>query len=142
MTHDLSARIEYSEKYVDDTHEYRCVLSTFIFALRAWEVCVFIQKDGDYSSILGSTNARNGVLARHVILPKEMQRSLPDRLLTETEWRQLGVQQSRGWVHYAIHKPEPHILLFRRPLGTDPTTGRVNPTMEKEAKDKYAKDFN
>lgn len=33
-----------------------------------------------------------------------MQRSLPDRLLSETEWRQLGVQQSRGWVHYAIHK--------------------------------------
>ncbi|KUF91357.1 hypothetical protein AM588_10008231 [Phytophthora nicotianae] len=23
MTHDLSSRIEYSEKYVDDTHEYR-----------------------------------------------------------------------------------------------------------------------
>lgn len=23
MAHDLSARIEYSEKYVDDTHEYR-----------------------------------------------------------------------------------------------------------------------
>lgn len=43
-------------------------------------------------------------LHRHVILPKEMQRSLPDRLLSETEWRQLGVQQSRGWVHYAIHK--------------------------------------
>ncbi|KAK1943353.1 Cyclin-dependent kinases regulatory subunit 1 [Phytophthora citrophthora] len=101
MTHDLSSRIEYSEKYVDDTHEYR-----------------------------------------HVILPKEMQRSLPDRLLTETEWRQLGVQQSRGWVHYAIHKPEPHILLFRRPLGTDPTTGRVNPDMEKQAKEKYAQEFN
>lgn len=43
-------------------------------------------------------------MRRHVILPKELQRSLPDRLLTETEWRQLGVQQSRGWVHYAIHK--------------------------------------
>ena len=25
--------------------------------------------------------------------------------------------------HYEIHKPEPHILLFRRPLGTDPNTG-------------------
>jgi hypothetical protein len=25
MTHDLSARIEYSEKYVDDHHEYRYV---------------------------------------------------------------------------------------------------------------------
>ena len=25
-----------------------------------------------------------------------------------------------GWEHYALHRPEPHILLFRRPLGTDP----------------------
>jgi cyclin-dependent kinase regulatory subunit CKS1 len=24
-----------------------------------------------------------------------------------------------GWVHYAIHKPEPHIMLFRRPLNFD-----------------------
>lgn len=39
------------------------------------------------------------------------------------EWRSLGVQQSRGWVHYELHKPEPHILLFRRPKGTDPQTG-------------------
>jgi hypothetical protein len=31
----------------------------------------------------------------------------------QTEWRGLGVQQSRGWVHYAIHRPEPHIMLFR-----------------------------
>jgi hypothetical protein len=31
----------------------------------------------------------------------------------QNEWRQLGVQQSRGWVHYAIHRPEPHIMLFR-----------------------------
>ena len=31
------------------------------------------------------------------------------------EWRALGVHQSRGWVHYAVHRPEPHILLMRRP---------------------------
>lgn len=31
----------------------------------------------------------------------------------QNEWRALGVQQSRGWVHYAIHRPEPHIMLFR-----------------------------
>lgn len=31
----------------------------------------------------------------------------------QQEWRSIGVQQSRGWTHYAIHKPEPHILLFR-----------------------------
>lgn len=50
---------------------------------------------------------------------------LAGQLLSEAQWRGLGVQQSRGWVHYAIHRPEPHILLFRRPLGTDPVTGKV-----------------
>jgi len=30
----------------------------------------------------------------------------------------LGVQQSRGWAHYAVYHPEPHVLLFRRPHGT------------------------
>lgn len=55
---------------------------------------------------------------RHVVLPPDIAKRLPKgRLLSETEWRQLGVQQSRGWVHYAIHKPEPHIMLFRRPKG-------------------------
>lgn len=63
---------------------------------------------------------------RHVILPHDVARVTPkSRLLSETEWRQIGVQQSRGWEHYAIHKPEPHILLFRRPLGTDPQTGKI-----------------
>ena len=36
------------------------------------------------------------------------------RLLSENEWRSLGVQQSRGCVHYEIYKPELHILLFRK----------------------------
>jgi len=63
---------------------------------------------------------------RHVILPKQIAKAIPKgRLLTESEWRGFGVQQSLGWVHYGIHKPEPHILLFRRPLNTDPTTGLV-----------------
>ena len=34
----------------------------------------------------------------------------------KTEWRALGVQQSRGWNHYMVHRPEPHILLFKRPI--------------------------
>ena len=34
-------------------------------------------------------------------------------LSRQAEWRGLGVQQSRGWVHYAIHRPEPHIMLYR-----------------------------
>jgi hypothetical protein len=42
---------------------------------------------------------------RHVTLPKEMVKTLPKaRLLNEDEWRGIGVQQSRGWVHYAIHR--------------------------------------
>ena len=42
---------------------------------------------------------------RHVILPKELAKTLPRaRLLTESEWRSIGVQQSRGWQHYAIHR--------------------------------------
>ncbi|XP_037949025.1 cyclin-dependent kinases regulatory subunit [Teleopsis dalmanni] len=53
---------------------------------------------------------------RHVILPGELSKSVPkSHLMTETEWRNLGVQQSAGWVHFMIHNPEPHILLFRRP---------------------------
>ncbi|KAF6723502.1 Cyclin-dependent kinases regulatory subunit 1 [Oryzias melastigma] len=54
---------------------------------------------------------------RHVMLPKEIAKRVPKtHLMSETEWRNLGVQQSQGWVHYMIHQPEPHILLFRRPL--------------------------
>ena len=93
----MASRIEYSEKYTDDSFEYR-----------------------------------------HVILPKETAKNLPKaRLLSDTEWRGIGVQQSRGWQHYAIHRPAPHILLFRRPLGTDPVTGKVDSDLEREAKDAY-----
>ncbi|KAK5574643.1 hypothetical protein RB653_009896 [Dictyostelium firmibasis] len=52
---------------------------------------------------------------RHVILPSEISSLIPrDVLLTEDECRKLGIRQSDGWEHYANHKPEPHILLFRR----------------------------
>ncbi|XP_055306148.1 cyclin-dependent kinases regulatory subunit 1 [Sitodiplosis mosellana] len=58
---------------------------------------------------------------RHVILPNDLARQVPkSHLMTETEWRNLGVQQSPGWVHYMLHAPEPHVLLFRRPLQKQP----------------------
>uniref|UniRef100_A0A8C5LKV2 Cyclin-dependent kinases regulatory subunit n=1 Tax=Leptobrachium leishanense TaxID=445787 RepID=A0A8C5LKV2_9ANUR len=57
---------------------------------------------------------------RHVMLPKDLARQVPKtHLMSEEEWRRLGVQQSLGWVHYMIHEPEPHVLLFRRPLPKD-----------------------
>ncbi|XP_014791225.1 cyclin-dependent kinases regulatory subunit [Octopus bimaculoides] len=54
---------------------------------------------------------------RHVVLPKEIAKLVPkNKLMTESEWRGIGVQQSQGWIHYMKHAPEPHILLFRRSL--------------------------
>lgn len=66
---------------------------------------------------------------RHVVLPRDIYKKMnpKGKLMTESEWRSLGIQQSRGWTHYEIHKPEPHIILFRRPLGTDPVTGLPPP---------------
>uniref|UniRef100_A0A8C1H2U6 Cyclin-dependent kinases regulatory subunit n=2 Tax=Cyprinus carpio TaxID=7962 RepID=A0A8C1H2U6_CYPCA len=61
--------------------------------------------------------SRSVVRTAHVMLPKQLSKLVPSsHLMSEEEWRGLGVQQSQGWIHYMIHKPEPHILLFRRPL--------------------------
>lgn len=46
------------------------------------------------------------VCARHVVLPRELAKQVPkSHLMSEDEWRRLGVQQSLGWVHYMIHEP-------------------------------------
>jgi cyclin-dependent kinase regulatory subunit CKS1 len=43
---------------------------------------------------------------RHVVLPKDLAEIIPKtRLLNESEWRNIGVQQSPGWIHYMIHGP-------------------------------------
>jgi cyclin-dependent kinase regulatory subunit CKS1 len=63
---------------------------------------------------------------RHVILPEDIYKTLGKerKLLTETEWRNLGIKQSNGWEHYLIYENEPHILLFRRPKAYDVKTGK------------------
>lgn len=67
---------------------------------------------------------------RHVQLPKAMLKAIPKdyfdqargtlKLLWEEEWRGLGITQSLGWEHYEVHEPEPHILLFKRPINYQP----------------------
>ncbi|KAK2625562.1 hypothetical protein QTJ16_004874 [Diplocarpon rosae] len=67
---------------------------------------------------------------RHVQLPKNMLKAIPKeyhdaskgtlKLLWEEEWRALGITQSLGWEHYEVHEPEPHILLFKRPINYVP----------------------
>uniref|UniRef100_I3JLN6 Cyclin-dependent kinases regulatory subunit n=2 Tax=Oreochromis TaxID=8139 RepID=I3JLN6_ORENI len=56
---------------------------------------------------------------RHVVLPKQLSKLVPSsHLMTEEEWRGLGVQQSQGWIHYMIHKPGqiPHFCVSVKPL--------------------------
>ncbi|GAA5990806.1 hypothetical protein JCM10908_000025 [Rhodotorula pacifica] len=52
---------------------------------------------------------------RHVSLPKALAKYLPPKgVVSEDEWRGLGIRQSPGWWNYERHGPEPHILLFKR----------------------------
>ena len=66
-----------------------------------------------------STGMYASYICSHVILDQELYKymrsvKMDNRLLSESEWRSLGVGQSLGWEHYAVHKPEPNVLLFRR----------------------------
>lgn len=68
------------------------------------------------------------------MLPKDIAKLVPKtHLMSESEWRNLGVQQSQGWVHYMIHEPEPHILLFRRPLPKKPKKWSWGATFQPQA---------
>jgi cyclin-dependent kinase regulatory subunit CKS1 len=139
----LAQMIEYSEKYQDDTYEYRCV-GPRPSPERAAASARARPRPQPLTPVPHPTPLRCLCLlpCSHVILPKELAKSLqPKRLLAEAEWRALGVQQSRGWANYAIHRPEPHILLFRRELGTDPMTGKVNATLRAQAVEAYNKEF-
>merc|ERR1712230_146257 len=69
---------------------------------------------------------------RHVILPKSLLKQIkPEffeengvlRILSDKEWRGIGITQSMGWEHYEVHAPEPHILLFRREVGYQDKSG-------------------
>lgn len=38
-------------------------------------------------------------------------------------------------------RPEPNILLYRRPIGTDGKTGRVDPELAKLQRDQFRKQY-
>ncbi|UYV64458.1 SAP30L [Cordylochernes scorpioides] len=72
---------------------------------------------------------------RHVVLPAEIANLVPKtHLMTETEWRNLGVQQSPNWIHYMLHNPEPHILLFRRKLLKSQQNNQMKRHQEEEGR--------
>ena len=132
----MSKEIYYSDKYEDDKYEYRHVmLPKVVFCLFPFLSKLFLNPDN------------HTVQALAKLVPKT-------HCMSEQEWRNLGVQQSLGWVvhtfpccsplskfrklalyaiknccssllkvcfqlifwrwvHYMLHEPEPHILLFR-----------------------------
>lgn len=54
------------------------------------------------------------LLCRHVILPPDIAKKVPkNHLMTESEWRNLGVQQSPGWIHYMVHSPGNLVARFQ-----------------------------
>lgn len=77
---------------------------------------------------------------RHVRLPRSLARLVPcNRLMTEQEWRSsiLQLQMSKGWEQYMIHRPEPHILLFRMPKAlASSTQGNTPSSVPQDSKGK------
>ena len=68
------SQIDYSDKYYDEQYGYRYTI-------------------------------RRNLSLSHVTLPKELSKQIPSgQLLSEKEWRSLGIQMSMGWEHYATHK--------------------------------------
>lgn len=42
---------------------------------------------------------------RYVVMPREIASEMKQKkVLTEEEWRGMGITQSRGWSHYGFHK--------------------------------------
>ena len=111
-------------------HPLVSTLPTYPLNFIISELSVMSKKDIYYSDKYTDDNFEY----RHVMLPKDLAKLVPKtHLMSEAEWRNLGVQQSLGevadllylslvtlwllgWVHYMLHEPEPHILLFRRAL--------------------------
>ncbi|MEN2496050.1 MAG: Cks1bp, variant 2 [Marteilia pararefringens] len=54
-------------------------------------------------------------IGKHVVLSSDISKRLPrNNLMTETEWRNIGVQQSIGWKNYMKYSPENYVVLFRK----------------------------
>ena len=97
------------------------------------------------------------------MLRKVVREAMQDQLLDESQWRGLGIRKSRGWSHYAWcvlcvlvvfpamqstgnyrmhrHHPEKHVLLLRRPLGTDLNTGQVDTHLLHNQRAQYLHEF-
>ncbi len=75
---------------------------------------------------------------RTVTLPQKLEREHRGKILPETQWREMGIRQSHGWEHYAWFMSR---MMFRRKIGTDPSTGIVNLEAVKTHQDRFDKEY-
>ena len=52
----------------------------------------------------------------HVILPKTFLSKLTGKVMTDKDWKNLGINISSSWENYMVYAPEPHVILFRRKI--------------------------
>lgn len=52
----------------------------------------------------------------HVILPKSYLQRISNQVMSENEWRSLGISLGTAWENFMIFKPERHVILFRRKI--------------------------
>jgi len=99
--------IFYSAKYFDEKYEYRhCEL----------------RQDGLSYAIVNYERSRSPTSLPEEFLPL-VRTHQSGKLLSENQWRQLGITMSMGWQHYLVYSPNPTVICFRRPLGTNGRTG-------------------
>ncbi|KAF9938342.1 Cyclin-dependent kinases regulatory subunit (Cell division control protein cks1) [Mortierella alpina] len=97
--------IEYGDVYYDSKYEYRNVTLPKIM-LSFIDRRFMEYPDNPYCNIL--------------------------RILSEEEWRAVGITMSQYWDNWMRHDPEPHVLLFRRPVGTGAKMKKETQRLAKE----------
>lgn len=86
----------------------------------------------EYSTVYADDKFEYRVVDGRGILPRKA-----GPLMTTEEWHELGIQMSKGWIHVSWSKEYPAQLIFKRPIGTNPATGNVDPVLREAALKKF-----
>lgn len=78
----------------------------------------------DYLIEYGDRFYDNEYEYRIVTLPNDIAKKVPKRLLSDGEWRALGIQMSKGWVNYHPIMDGKN-LLFKRSYSGEGKTPRA-----------------
>jgi len=138
-------QIEYSDKYQDDEYEYRHVLLPKDVTQKMLGMTAERRRAAAAAAeptpeiMLGSRGVfRNGNQNQNQNqnhqsqVPGNNDKRAPAILLSEDEWRHLGISMSPGWQHYEVYEPEMHVMLFRRRLAKNNNVPGQNPWLERE----------